>query len=504
MPGVCQAQTTGAAPEHGALLLAADAIAVRVRERHLFAGTSWRIHSGEHWALLGPNGSGKSSLLRALVGLTATSAGRVRHLLPGGADAVAYLSFEEQEAIVRREQDLQARGQFAARSSAGATSRELAFRGARPEEAARLAGSLELGPILDRELRVLSSGELRRVLLARALSRRPGLLLLDEPYDGLDAASRAAFRDLLRLLARDGVATVVATHRREEILADTTHVLLVREGRVVASGGRSAVLSSPAYRGLYEAREPASAGTARAGTPRRPGEPLVEMRGVCVRWGDTVVLDGLDWVMRRGENWAILGPNGAGKSTLLELVYGDNLQAYANDVRLFGRRRGSGESLWEIRARIGIVSAALQSRYRSADTVREVVASGFHDSIGLYRQPSAAERGEAGDWIGSLGLMSLAERSYAELSSGERRMVLVARAMVKRPELLILDEPCEGLDPANRARVLGLVDAIGRGGATSLLYVSHVETELPACLTRVLRLPVRINPGARSAPSEAR
>lgn len=495
-----KAMTTGVTPERAGALLVADAISVRVRERHLFTGTSWQISSREHWALLGPNGSGKSSLLRALVGLWPTSAGHVHYLLPGGADAVAYLSFEEQEAIVRREQDL------AATYSTGVKARDLAFSGAQPEDATRLGALLDLTPFLDREVPALSTGELRRALLAGALCRRPGLLLLDEPYDGLDAASRAALLKLLRLLARDGVPTVVATHRREEMLPETTHVLLVREGRVVASGARPVVLASPAYRDLYgKDRRPASAGGARpVAHARSVGAPLVEMRGVHVRWGDTVVLDGLDWVMRRGENWAILGPNGAGKSTILELIYGDNLQAYANDVRLFGRRRGSGESLWEIRARIGIVSTGLQVRYRCAQTVRDVVASGFHDSVGLYRRPTAAERAAADEWTLGLGLGHHAERTYAELSSGERRMVLVARAMVKRPELLILDEPCEGLDPTNRARVLDLVDAIGEGGATSLVYVSHVETDLPRCLTQVLRLPGRLTPQAGLALPEAR
>jgi molybdate transport system ATP-binding protein len=503
---VSQALIAGGAPQPEVPLLVADAITVRVRERHLFAGTSWRICSGEHWALLGPNGSGKTSLLRALVGLGATSAGHVHHLLPGGAQAVAYLSFEEQEAVVRREQDREARGQSGQAETPGATARELAFSGAHPQESARLAAILDLRPFLDREARALSTGEMRRTLLAGALSGCPGLLILDEPYDGLDAASRAAFRELLRSQMRAGIPTVVATHRREELVPETTHVLLVREGRVVASGGRAAVLGSQEYRELYETQPgiAADGGAGRQAPCRPDGEPLVEMRGVRVRWGDTVALDGLDWVVRRGEHWAILGPNGSGKSTVLELVYGDNQQAYANDVRLFGRRRGSGESLWEIRARIGIVSAALQVRYRSAATVREVVASGFHDSVGLHRRPTAGEDAAAEQAILDLGLAHLAERSYAELSSGERRMVLVARALVKKPELLILDEPCEGLDPTNRRKVLEMVDAIGRGGGTSLVYVSHVETDLPRCISRVLRLPGRLSSGARWAPTEAR
>ena len=492
-----QAEESGS-PKQASVVLAAEGIAVRVRERHLFGGLSWSIRAGEHWALLGPNGSGKSSLLRALVGLAPTSAGHVRHPLPGGVEAVAYLSLEEQEALLRREHDAEAFRQFAPEPSRGARSRDVVFSGSSGIEESGLARSLCLGPILDRELRVLSTGEVRRLLLARALSGRPSVLLLDEPYDGLDVQSRVSVRECLEALALQGATTVVATHRAEEMLPQTTHVLLLDEGRAVALGTREEVLVGADYRELYRGRRvPAPApGERGLPAPLRRGppperEPLVSMRGVSVRWGDLLVLDRLDWTVNAGENWAILGPNGAGKTTILELIYGDNQLAYANDVRLFGRRRGTGESLWEIRARMGIVSAALQTRFRTGDAVREVVASGFHDSLGLYRRPTDEETLGADAWIERLGLGGIAARPYARLSSGERRMALVARAMVKSPAVLILDEPCDGLDPANRRRVLDLLDRIGSGGFTSLLYVSHVEEDLPDCVLHLLRLPGR-------------
>ncbi len=475
----------------GRVVVAADSITVRVRDRHILAGTSWTLRQGEQWVVLGPNGSGKSSLVRALAGLAPTSAGSVRVDLPGGRDAIGYISFELQEGLVRREDDLSL---FDGQGPAGGLSaRELLYDGDSPD-AARLAAFFEVEGILDRPVRVLSTGEMRRVLVARALARRPLLLILDEPFDGLDSASRARLRQELAALARSGVQMVLVTHRADEILAEVTHAVLVREGRVEALGARGEILTAERLRRLYAPpQEPAR--SAGASTPRaargRAGtvqEPLVEMRGVTVRYGGTVVLDGLDWVMRRRENWGILGPNGAGKTTLLALIYGDNLQAYSNDVRLFGRRRGTGESLWEVRERIGIVSVALQIGYRRRLTVREVTESGFFDSIGLYRYPTEAQSGAAEGWICRLGLSALADRVFDQLSYGERRMALVARAMVKSPELLILDEPCEGLDPGNRRAVLGLVDRIGFESDTSIIYVSHIEDELPRSLTHTLRL----------------
>ncbi len=475
------------APRAARVLVAAEGITVRVRERHILAGTSWLLREGEQWAVLGPNGSGKSSLVRALAGLTPTSAGTVDVALPGGRDAIGYVSFELQERLVRREDDRCSFG--AAGVDGGLTARELLFEGAPRADAARMAAFFAVEAILERPVRVLSTGEMRRLLVARALALLPRLLILDEPFDGLDVASRAALRQRLGSLARDGVQMVLVTHRAEEILDEITHAVLLREGRVEALGRREEVLTEEALRRLY-ARPGESAAAELAACGRKAGssEPLVEMRGVTVRYGSTVVLSGLDWVMRRGENWGILGPNGAGKTTLLALIYGDNLQAYSNDVRLFGRRRGTGESLWEIRRRIGIVSAALQIGYRRPLSVREVIESGFFDSIGLYRRPTDAQSAAADGWMRRLGLLQLADRPFDRLSYGERRMSLIARAMVKSPEILILDEPCEGLDPANRRAVLALVDRIGFESDASILYVSHIEDELPRCLTHALRL----------------
>jgi molybdate transport system ATP-binding protein len=217
-------------------------------------------------------------------------------------------------------------------------------------------------------------------------------------------------------------------------------------------------------------------------------EPIIEFRQVSVRYGETLALRSLDWTMRRGENWAILGPNGSGKTTLISLVYADNLQAYANDIRLFGKKRGSGESIWEIKQRIGLVSPHLQAGYRLDLRVFDVVVSGFFDSTGLYRRPTEQQQAAAAEWIERLGIADLRDRIFSQLSYGERRLVIIVRALVKNPELLALDEPCQGLDPANRRRVLSMVDCIAFDTPTQILYVTHRRDEMPRCITNVLRL----------------
>jgi molybdate transport system ATP-binding protein len=215
---------------------------------------------------------------------------------------------------------------------------------------------------------------------------------------------------------------------------------------------------------------------------------LVRMQDVNVSYDGTEILRGVDWTVCQGENWALLGPNGSGKTTLLSLILADNPQAYANEILLFGKRRGSGESIWEIKQRIGWVAPELHLYYPRRVSCLGIVCSGFFDSVGLYRQCSPAQREMAGAWMQRLGMSQYADVAFAALSEGEQRMVLVARALVKRPTLLILDEPCQGLDADNRDRVLQIVNAVGDHTDTNIIYVTHNADELPRVITHVIRL----------------
>ena len=203
---------------------------------------------------------------------------------------------------------------------------------------------------------------------------------------------------------------------------------------------------------------------------------------------DRRVLDHINWCVYHGENWLVSGPNGSGKSTLLRLISADHLQAYANDIFLFGRKRGTGESIWAIKQRIGLVSSEFQVRYRQSLSGYEVVLSGFFDSVGLFRLAGQDQREHARDWVARLQIEQLAAMPFDRMSSGQRRMVLIARAVVKAPELLILDEPCQGLDARNRKRVLAMVEQIGAETPTNLIVTTHHIDERPTCMTHELRL----------------
>jgi molybdate transport system ATP-binding protein len=224
--------------------------------------------------------------------------------------------------------------------------------------------------------------------------------------------------------------------------------------------------------------------------PRTPSKStaLIEMRDASVTYDGVAVLKGINWTMREGENWAVLGPNGSGKTTLLSLILADNPQAYSNDISLFGRKRGSGESVWDIKKKIGWVSPEVQIHYQKTMTSYDVLCSGFFDSIGLYRECSARQESIARTWMRTLGLWRLADRKFDELSAGQQRMILIARASIKNPRLLILDEPCQGLDSVNRQIVLEAIDAVNCQARCNLIYVTHRLNEIPDSITHVLRL----------------
>jgi molybdate transport system ATP-binding protein len=212
------------------------------------------------------------------------------------------------------------------------------------------------------------------------------------------------------------------------------------------------------------------------------------LRKVTVRYGKSVILREINWTIRAGESWALLGPNGSGKTTLLSMILGDNPQVYTNDVVVFGQKRGSGESVWDIKKHIGWVSPELHLHFNDSVSCFEVVGSGFFDTVGLFEPLSGHQRGAVRSWLARFQLLEYSDRPLSSLSAGLQRMVLLTRALVKKPRLLILDEPCQGLDPAHRRLFVRTVDGLIRAGTATVAYVTHRQDEIPASIQRVLRL----------------
>ena len=480
----------------------------------VFVATTWDIYPGEHWAILGPNGSGKSLLAAALAGRVPVAQGTLTHRLAegvvdahdlGGTHArrshVVLVSHAEERALASRHAGYHQSRWNASEAEQGPNVDELLTRHSveainpfevlpEPEDASafekrrpEVIDLFRLSPLLRRRVKHLSHGETRKLLLARAVLRGPRLLVLDNPLGGLDVVSRSEMQGILDQLARGGTVLVITAARKEEIPACMTHILRVDGCRVVAQERVTVGMDA----GSPE-RRPSSSRRLATTISVGASEAIVEMRSVTVRYGETVILDRVNFAVQKGEHWALLGPNGAGKSTLLSLLLADNPQAYANQVRLFGKQRGSGESIWDIKARIGWVAPELLAHYPPSWRCLDVVLSGFHSSLGLYRDCTAQQTERGRQVLSALGLEGLADQPLQELSQGQQRLVLLARALVAQPELLILDEPCQGLDALHTQRVTSAVDRVASEGRTSIIYVTHHEEEIPSCITHVLRL----------------
>ena len=500
-------------------LLSVENVTIRANDRLLFAGTDWTIHTDEQWALIGPTGAGKSLFVKALCGRLPVVHGQILYFFDDTPSRRAYLrrgeivlvSAETQREVLQqyagyhqaRWQSTESDGvltvaEFLRREAIEVNS-PADMRQARLDEshsATRMAQAIRLlgiGPLLDRKIIHLSHGEGRKVLLVRALMQSPRLLILDDPFGGLDEDTRKLLFEYLTAILENGQPKLLLVVSRQEELPDPiTHVLGIAGHQVVTQGPRAAICASAFARELFESGPQPARGDLLPNIktwPVRPaGTPLVELQHATVKYQDVTVFQDITWTMRQGEHWAIRGPNGAGKSTLLSLILADNPQAYSNDLKLFGRPRGSGESIWEIKQQIGWVAPEIQIYYQSQASCQTIVNSGFFDSIGLYHMLTPAQSQIAIEWMQALGIEALAERSFHQVSIGEQRLVLLARALVKQPHLLILDEPCQGLDGQNRSKIIHLVDSLCQQTPVSLIYVTHHLDELPRSITHAMHL----------------
>jgi molybdate transport system ATP-binding protein len=505
-------------------VITVENITVRLRDRLILENSSWEIKADEHWAILGPNGSGKSTLVRSLWGGAPLRSGRILfHFSDQQADVsfspqrneIGYVSFETHQRLMEHEELQEDLREYAGRRDEVTTAQKVILSGilanqdspvADEQKVFEVADLLGIRHLLQRGITFLSTGEIRKTLIARALIKSPRLLILDEPFDGLDDRSRASLAESINQLMTGAMRVILVAHRIEEVVPNITHVLFVKNGQIFMQGPKGEIVTSKNISLLYDSNlqieqkggayglsygmeeetkiDPAS--VSGGSSPDLP-DILVEMKNTTVRYGDHVILDHLNWTVRRGENWAILGPNGSGKSTILELILGDNLQGYSNEITLFGKSKGSGETLWEIRNHTGVISSEFQIQYRKKMSAYDVIASGFYNSIGLYQYPTPEQRRAVERWVEILAVRDIVKESYQQLSYGQKRMILLARAMVKSPILLILDEPCHGLDIPNRRRILKIIEMIGRT-QTNLLYVTNQKEDILDCITHIMLL----------------
>ena len=480
-----------------------------VREWQLAAPVDFVFGAGEHIAVFGRNGAGKTKLVEIILGRHPVKKGIIEYAFPSPvrkyvSENVKYLAFKD-------------------------------CYGGETEQNYYLQQRWNSWDVDDERI-LLSSGELRKHSLSKVLGTEPCLLILDNPFVGLDAASRLVLSEQLRAIVEGGkTSLMLVLSREDEIPPFMTHVVEVKDEVVLPKksladwlaeretetcGKEQACSSTESCRTVKTCGSGQSCGSAEACGPgqaistgdahcntdspstengpsaRRAADnpasstEIVRLNKVTIRYGERTILKDLDWVVRKGEHWSLTGPNGSGKSTLLGLVCADNPQSYACDISLFGRKRGSGESIWDIKKHIGYVSPELHRSFKRDITAERIVANGLRDFHGLFTKANEEEIRTARKCLERFGAGHLAGTSFLNMSSGEQRIVLLARAFVKNADLLILDEPFHGLDDENVRMVRGIIEEYCQNPDNTLLMVTHRMEELPSCIDHNLTLKV--------------
>ena len=468
------------------VLIQLENIAVTRGEQRILDVISWTLRSGENWAVLGGNGAGKSTLLKILRGDVWPDhhRGQRTYFFDGAPtfspfrakENIALISFEHQAKYWRQEWDLSGRMLL----YTGFFDSELLHHQPNDEQAAQaeeLANHLNIRGLLDANIQQISQGELRRLLIARALLSQPKILILDEFCAGLDALSRRSMLDFLDTLAQSGTQLVCSTHRREEVVSSLQNVLHLEMGRIVACGKRHEVLPEKKLRSHAAPPEAAPLPHETAALPF-----LLRVQNANVILDEKLILHDINWEMRPGEHWAISGANGSGKSTFLKILTADLWPARGGFAHRFGKT--TFEGLWKLREKIGFVSHELQAKYHEHVTAREAVFSGFFHSVGLglVTRMSDEQTARVDSLLQWLEISHLAPRPFQGLSTGEARKILLARALVHNPPILILDEPFDGLDEAAREFLTARFEELVAQG-THFLFVSHHEADFPDFLT---------------------
>jgi molybdate transport system ATP-binding protein len=471
--------------------------------RRVLHDITWDLQPGQRWALIGNNGAGKTQLLKLLSG-DVWGVGKLSYRVAGhevdlieAKSRIAYLGGERQDKYARYGWNLKVRDLVIT----GLHGSDLLLRSPTPREIKRAGATLRaagIARLAARDFLTLSYGEKRLALLARALVQEPDWLLLDEFYNGLDTHYRARIDDVLRGAHRRGQSWVATAHRAMDIPAGTESLLELSDGEIRTRKRlrrndvlkmRNAAAESAVGKIERASRRRTPRQKPRRQKPKRPRGLLLELRDVNLFVEYRPVLKAVDWQLRRGEHWAVYGANGAGKSSFLKLLYGDLFPALGGKIVRVGFPQGTPIADWK--RQVGLVSPELQSTYAIDVTLLELVASGRYSSIGLVDTPSAADLRIARRWLKFFKLLTLAKRRPRELSYGQLRRALIARAMAAEPRILLLDEPLTGLDPRQRAMMKSLLQQLMRRQVSVIAAVHHPE-DLPRGMTHALRLHKRL------------
>lgn len=441
---------------------------------------SWTIHKNENYVLGGRSGSGKTTLAKAIanpsfsenIKLSFSKGDNSTKKVVYIANWFQFTNLEGDRNFYYQQRYNRHQGQDTLTVKAElehfASNENLDF-----SEIEQRIIDFGFDKLLESQLIELSSGEHKKLQLIRGLWAKPQLLIIDEPYTGLDAKSRTVLNDWLDELAHENVQLILVSNDRHLPSSINRYAHIV--------DGRLETVSSPSAFLRDKARQKKELPSFLKVVPTTPYETIAELKNIFIRYGEKEVLKDVSWTIHVGEKWLLQGPNGSGKSTLLSLINADHPQAYGYDISLFGNKRGSGESIWDIKQKIGIISPEMHWYFDQNATVWHTIASGFYDSIGWFIDVKYQERKQIEELLEFFELTDVKDHNLQTLPLGKQRLAILARTIIKNPPLLVLDEPCQGLDNEQTIYFNEVVDELAQHGKT-LIYVGHYETQLPRCI----------------------
>ena len=463
---------------------------------------SWK--KGQHWAIIGNSGTELTAFLETLQGHTVVRSGEVvrafakeyseqKHTngeVNSFRDLIAYVSQRYELKNRSNQQNFYFQQRFnSSESEQTETVREYlqkahsALSGSWTVE--RVSQTLNLEHLLDRSLLKLSNGETRRLVLALGLMRQPLIYLMDQPLTGLDARTREEFGQVLREIIAAGIHVIMTTSP-DEIPEGITDVAQINASGIAQSWTRSAFPHREMAQLKLEWDWKRLEKLIPAVAPSN--ETLIQLENVSIKYGEKQILNDLSWTIRSGERWLLKGQNGSGKSTLISLLIGENPQAYSQNIVLFGRKRGTGESIWDVKRPIGFVAPELPRFFPANQTCHKVILSGYFDTMGLFKKTTAEQQSNSIAWLKFFDLEAVKNIPIQRLTLAQQRWTLLARALIKQPKILILDEASQGLDDLQRALFKETVQKICELSPITLIYVSHYAEDIPQAVTQLKEL----------------
>ena len=465
---------------------------------------SLQMKGNEHWIIYGNNASGKTFLVKTIMSSFLLLKGKITYdFFPSSSQRISenvlYLTFHDQYSNqtgslyqLRWNQGLL--GELESDGLGLPMVKDVLDTGNLQNEPMLriMEEKLNIRDLMEKHIVSLSSGEFRRFQIAQIVLKNPRLIIIENPFIGLDEDNRKQVSDFLHSIIEElPIQIIIVVCRIPKNTEGFTHFIHVKDGliekipvsSVFMAKMEATKLSENDKKRISEGFQTFSYTENDTDRSEESNDAILQLNHVNIKYGDTTILKDLDWEVRQGEKWALQGKNGAGKSTLLSIVCADNPQSYSCDVSLFGHRRGSGESIWDIKKNIGYISPEMFRSYRKPMPVENIVASGLYDTIGLFKKLKEEDFEKITTWLRIFDLDKKRMRNYLELSDGEQRLVLLARAFVKNPLLLILDEPFHGIDAENRLMVKEIIEQYCLQKDKTLIMVSHYEEDFPQCIT---------------------